>query len=68
MGGTEDRAEGKWDQLKGNVKEGAGEVTDDEDLEREGEADQVKGKGKEAWGHVKDAGEDVKEGIKDATD
>jgi len=36
MGGTDDRTEGTLDKAKGNVKEGLGKATDDEDLEREG--------------------------------
>ena len=68
MSGTEDRTEGKWDEMKGKAKEGVGDVTDDEDLEREGKADQVQGKAEQAKGHVKDAAEDVKGGVKDAFD
>lgn len=68
MGGTEDRAEGTWDETKGKVKEGVGDATGNESLEREGHADQAKGKAEQAKGHVKDAAEDVKEGVKDAMD
>lgn len=66
--GTGDKAKGKWDQVKGKVKEGAGDATDDESLEAEGKRDQLKGKGKQAWGDVKNAGQRVKEAAKDATD
>jgi len=68
MGGTQDKAEGKIDELKGKVKEGVGDATDDERLEAEGETDQVKGKAKGVKGDVKDAGEKVKEGINKAFD
>jgi uncharacterized protein YjbJ (UPF0337 family) len=66
--GTGDKAEGKWDEVKGKVKEGVGDATDDESLETEGKKDQLKGKGKEAWGDVKNAGEKVKEAVKDVKD
>jgi uncharacterized protein YjbJ (UPF0337 family) len=66
--GTRDKAEGKWDEVKGKVKEGVGDATDDESLEAEGKKDQLKGHGKQAWGDVKDAGNRVKEAVKDATD
>jgi uncharacterized protein YjbJ (UPF0337 family) len=56
-----DRAEGKWDETKGKVKEGAGDMTDNERLEAEGKKDQTKGKGKQAVEDVKDAGRRVKE-------
>lgn len=35
------------DEMKGRVKEAAGDLTDDEELEREGKLDQAKGKVKE---------------------
>jgi uncharacterized protein YjbJ (UPF0337 family) len=66
--GTGDKAEGKWDEVKGKVKEGVGDATDDESLEAEGKKDQVKGAGKQAWGGVKNAGEKVKDAAKDVTD
>lgn len=64
-----DEVEGKWEQTKGWVKDKAGEVTNDPDLEAEGEAQRTAGKGQEAWGKVKsgvgDAVEAVGEAIKD---
>ena len=66
--GTQDRAEGRWDETKGKVKEAVGDATDDERMEREGEADQVRGRGQQAKGHVKDAADKVKEGLRDLTD
>jgi uncharacterized protein YjbJ (UPF0337 family) len=68
MGATQDKAEGKVDELKGKAKEGIGDATDNEDLEAEGKADQVEGKAKGVKGDVKDAGEKVKEGINKAFD
>jgi uncharacterized protein YjbJ (UPF0337 family) len=66
MGGSDDRAEGTWDETKGKVKEGVGKATDDEEMEREGRADQAKGGVKKAVGNVKDAAENVKEGVSDS--
>jgi uncharacterized protein YjbJ (UPF0337 family) len=61
MGGTDDRTEGTWDEMKGKVKEGVGDATDDESLEREGKVDQTKGKAEQAVGHLKDAASDAKD-------
>jgi uncharacterized protein YjbJ (UPF0337 family) len=52
--------DGKAEELKGRVKEAAGDLTDDKDLQREGKTDQASGKVK---GAVDDAGDKVKEGI-----
>ena len=46
---------GGWDETKGRVKEAAGDLTDDEELEREGKIDQGKGKVKDAVDSVGDA-------------
>ncbi len=48
---------GTTDNVKGNIKETAGAVTGDEQLEAEGKGDQVAGKVKNAAGDVKDAAE-----------
>lgn len=45
------------DDLKGRVKEAAGDLTDDDDLKREGKIDQGKGKVKE---FVDDVGDKLK--------
>ena len=55
--GADDKLEAKGDQLKGKVKEGAGDATDDQGLRTEGKADQAKG-------HVKEAAEKVKDAFK----
>lgn len=47
------------DEMKGRVKEAAGDLTDREDLEREGKLDQAKGK-------VKDAIDKTSEKVNDA--
>ncbi|CAA9254878.1 MAG: hypothetical protein AVDCRST_MAG10-2428 [uncultured Acidimicrobiales bacterium] len=42
------------DDLKGRVKEAAGDLTDDEDLQREGKVDQGKGKVKDVIDDIGD--------------
>lgn len=49
------------DDLKGRVKEAAGDLTDDKDLKREGKLDR-------ATGAVKEKVEDVSDKLKDAVD
>jgi uncharacterized protein YjbJ (UPF0337 family) len=56
-----DEAEGKYEQVKGKVKEKVGEWTGNDKLEAEGEADQVAGQGQETWGKFK-------RGVSDAVD
>ncbi len=50
---NKDEVEGKWEQAKGWVKDKAGEVTNDPDLEAEGEAQNAGGHAQESWGKVK---------------
>lgn len=52
---------GLTDKIKGRAKQAAGDLTDNEELEREGEVD-------EAAGKAKDVADDVKDGIDDAID
>jgi uncharacterized protein YjbJ (UPF0337 family) len=49
------------DEAKGRVKEAAGDLTDDRDLQAEGKADQAGAK-------VKELAEDAKEKVGDAVD
>lgn len=56
---------GKTDQIKGHVKEAAGDITGDEELQAEGKADRLAGSIKEKAGDVVDA---VKDKIHDVTD
>lgn len=57
--GTENRAEGKVDDLKGRLKDAAGGLTGDNSLQAEGKIDRVKGKAKDAIGEIQqDAGRD----------
>jgi uncharacterized protein YjbJ (UPF0337 family) len=53
--GTDDKIDNKAEELKGKVKEGVGEATDDRDLQTEGQADQAKGNLKQAGEKIKDA-------------
>jgi uncharacterized protein YjbJ (UPF0337 family) len=60
---NKDEVEGKFDQVKGKVKEGVGRAVDDRDLEAEGRAENAKGDIKEGFGKARrkvgDAIEDV---------
>ena len=48
------------DEMKGRLKEAAGNLTDNEDLEREGKVDQGKGKVKEG---VDKVGDKIKDAV-----
>lgn len=69
---NKDEVEGKWEQVKGTVKDKAGEVTGDRDLEAEGEAQDAAGEAQENWGSFKrgvgDAVDSVGNAVKDAAD
>jgi uncharacterized protein YjbJ (UPF0337 family) len=52
---------GSTDDMKGRIKEAAGDLTNDDDLKREGQADQAGAK-------VKDAAEKLKDKVGDAVD
>ncbi|MGH9225647.1 MAG: CsbD family protein [Acidimicrobiales bacterium] len=51
--------EGKFDEMKGRVKEAAGDLTDDDDLKKEGKFDR-------AGGAVKDKVDKATDKVKDA--
>lgn len=51
--------ESKKDELKGRMKEAAGDLTDDDDLKREGKADRIGGTVKEKANEVVDKAKDV---------
>jgi uncharacterized protein YjbJ (UPF0337 family) len=63
-----DELEGKKDQLKGKVKQAAGDLTDDENLHDEGVADEASGDVQEGFGRGRrklgDAIEDLGNKIK----
>jgi uncharacterized protein YjbJ (UPF0337 family) len=56
-----DEIKGKLEQAEGYVKEKAGEMTGNEDLEAEGEADKAAGSVREGYGEAKDK-------VREATD
>ncbi len=45
---------GELDETKGRIKEAAGDLTDDEELQREGKVDQGTGKAKDVVDKVSD--------------
>ena len=52
---TEDRAKGKYHEVKGAAKEQAGKIVRDEDLEAEGTGEKIAGKVQKAVGKVEKA-------------
>ena len=58
-------SDGTTDDIKGRVKEAAGDLTDNEDLKREGKADRATGKVKDVLDDAKDKAEDVVDKVKD---
>lgn len=69
---NKDEVEGKWEQVKGTVKDKVGEVTGDRDLEAEGEAQDAAGETQETWGKFKrgvsEAVDSVGDAIKNKSD
>ena len=55
----QDRVEGNAKQMKGKVKETAGNITDDRSLKAEGKRDRAAGKVQNKWGKAKDEVRDV---------
>jgi len=53
------RIEGGLKKATGTIKEKAGQMTGDRDLEAEGKADKAEGKVRSAVGHVKDAAKEI---------
>jgi uncharacterized protein YjbJ (UPF0337 family) len=60
--------DGTYDRAKGRIKEAAGDLTDDDELEREGKLDQASGNVKDKLGNVKEKAEDVVDKVKDKLD
>lgn len=56
----------KSDQVKGQVKEAAGVLTGDKDLESEGKKDRRTGEAEEKIDHAKDKVEDVADKTRDS--
>jgi len=57
--------DGTTDDMKGRVKEAAGDLTDDDDLKREGKADQAGAKAKRAVEDAADKAGDAVDAVKD---
>ena len=62
--GTEDKASNEVQDVKGKVKEAAGKVTGNKDLEAEGKSDQAKSAVKDVGEKIKEAAEKVKHAVK----
>lgn len=58
-----DRVSGAFDQAKGAVKQGIGNLTGDDKLKAEGMADKVKGKAESTVGGAKDTVRDAADKI-----
>jgi len=59
-----EHVKGVADKAKGTIKEGAGKLSGDKDLQREGKADKAKGSVHNAAGDVKDAARDAADATK----
>jgi uncharacterized protein YjbJ (UPF0337 family) len=53
------------DDLKGRVKEAAGDLTDNDDLKNEGKADRASGKAKDVIEKVGDKAKEIVDDVKD---
>ncbi|MET0727678.1 MAG: CsbD family protein [Acidimicrobiales bacterium] len=56
------------DDIKGRIKEAAGDLTDRDDLKREGKADQAEGKVKDAVDTARDKVGDAADAVRDKLD
>lgn len=59
-----EHVKGIADKAKGAVKEGAGKISGDKELENEGKIDKAKGAAHKAAGDVKDAARDASDALK----
>ena len=59
-----EHVKGMADKAEGAVKEGAGKVSGDKELENEGKVDKAKGAAHNAAGDVKDAARDAADALK----
>ena len=60
---NKDEAEGKGKKIKGKVKDKAGELLNDPELESEGEADRIEGEVQDTFGKVRRKSGEVIEDI-----
>ena len=56
---SEDRIEGKIDEIKGRGKSAFGELANDDQMKSEGEVDQLSGKVKQGMADLKDKADDA---------
>ena len=59
-----EHVKGFAEKTKGAIKEGAGKVTGDKELEGEGKLDKAKGKAHDVAGDMKDAARDAADALK----
>jgi uncharacterized protein YjbJ (UPF0337 family) len=59
-----EHVKGAADKAKGAIKQGAGKLTGDKELEHEGQADKAKGEMHKAAGNVKDAARNAADSLK----
>jgi uncharacterized protein YjbJ (UPF0337 family) len=59
--------QGKSEKAVGHVKEAAGDLTGNKELQSEGVRDQAKGQLHETVGAAKQLGKDIKEGVAEGT-
>ena len=62
---NDQRIEGAWNDTKGKVKEGVGDLTGDQRLHDEGQVDQLQGKIQKGIGEVQDTLQDAGDRISD---
>jgi uncharacterized protein YjbJ (UPF0337 family) len=60
-----EHVKGTADKAKGAVKEGAGKISGDKELQNEGKIDKAKGSAHKAAGDVKDAARDAAKSLKE---
>jgi len=59
-----EHVKGVADKAKGTIKEGAGKISGDKELEHEGKTDKAKGDLHEAAGNIKDAARKAADSLK----
>lgn len=55
MSSTGDKIKGAANEAAGNIRQGVGDATDNEELQAEGKAQETKGEAQQALGNAKDA-------------
>jgi uncharacterized protein YjbJ (UPF0337 family) len=63
---NKDEVKGKWEQVKGTVKDKVGEVTGNRHMEAEGEVQNAEGKSQETWGKLKRGVSDTVDSVGEA--